>query len=71
MKYTQLAQMPQALTLFIAQGVIQKGDIFSIKAFKEGDERTLLQDRKFTHKASKLNNQENLLYYDNSTSWQP
>lgn len=69
LKYTQLAKMPQALTLSIAQGVIQKGDIFPTKAFKQGDERIQLQDLKFTCKAStKLNSQENLLYYDNSSS---
>lgn len=72
LKYTQLAQMPQALTLSIAQGVIWKGDIFPTKAFKPGEEHTQLQDLKFTLKASiKSNSQENLFYYDNSSSWQP
>lgn len=61
--------MPQALTLSIAQDVIQKGNIFPIKVFKQGDEHTQLQGLKFNLKAStKLNSQEILLYYDNSSS---
>ena len=64
--------MPQALALSVAQGVIQNGDMIPTKAFKHEDERTQLQDLKFTCKAqTKLNVQENLLYYANSSSWQP
>lgn len=71
LKYSQPAWMPTC-TLSPQLRVSHRKEIPSQpKTLQQGNEYTQFQDLKFTLKALiKSNGQENLLYYENSRSWQ-